>query len=174
MLAMIWFCQKPCQNLTLSSKRYDVTRKKSANVPRASNVPVMAFDNFAFKDSHASTGTAKVKNGLVKNDDLLMKSPLLRIDGAGEVSLPKETIDYTLTTKFVGSLEGQGGKERDKLKGVSIPVHVAGTFSKPTYTPDLAVVVTEAAKAEVDKRVKKELQKKLGDGLSDTLKGLLH
>ena len=120
------------------------------------------------------SGSATVKNGLVKNDDLVMKSPLLRISGAGEVSLPKETIDYTLTTKFVGSLEGQGGKDRDRLKGVSIPVHVAGTFSQPTYTPDLAVVVTEAAKAEVDKRVKKELQKQLGDDLSDTLKGLLH
>ena len=120
-------------------------------------------------------GSATVNKGLVKNDDLLMKSPLLRIDGAGEVSLPKETIDYTLTTKFVGSLEGQGGKDRDKLKGVSIPVHVAGTFSKPTYTPDLAAVASEAAKAEVDKRVRKELQEKLGDDLSDSLlKGLLH
>jgi len=118
-------------------------------------------------------GSATVKNGLVKNDDLMMKSPLLRIDGAGEVSLPKETINYTLTTKFVESLEGQGGKDRDNLRGVSIPVHVAGTFSKPTYTPDLAAVVTEAAKAEAGKRVKKELQKKLGEDITDQLlKGL--
>ena len=123
-------------------------------------------------------GSATVKKGLVKNDDLLMKSPLLRIDGAGEVSLPKETIDYTLTTKFVDSLEGQGGKGKKKLKGVSIPVHIAGTFSNPTYTPDVAAVASEAAKAEVDKRLKKEqkkLQKKLGkDATDDLLKGLLH
>jgi AsmA protein len=126
-------------------------------------------------------GSATVKKGLVKNDDLLMKSPLLRIDGAGEVSLPKETIDYTLTAKFVSSLEGQGGKGKKKLKGVSIPVHVAGTFSHPTYTPDLAAVASDAAKAEVDKRLKKEkekLEKKLGkdasDSLDSVLKGLLH
>ncbi|MEN8207392.1 MAG: AsmA family protein [Pseudomonadota bacterium] len=123
-------------------------------------------------------GSATVKNGLVKNDDLVMKSPLLRINGAGEVSLPKETIDYTLTTKFVGSLEGQGGKGKKKLKGVSIPVRVAGTFSQPSYTPDLAAVASEAAKAEVDKRLKKEkkkLQKKLGKDLPDSLlKDLLH
>jgi AsmA protein len=126
-------------------------------------------------------GSATVKKGLVKNDDLLMKSPLLRINGAGEVSLPKETIDYTLTTKFVDSLEGQGGKGKKKLKGVSIPVHIAGTFSDPTYTPDLAAVASEAAKAEVDKRLKKEqkkLQKKLGkdaaDSVDSLLKGLLH
>ena len=126
-------------------------------------------------------GSATVKKGLVKNDDLLMKSPLLRIDGAGEVSLPKETIDYTLTTKFVDSLEGQGGKGKKKLKGVSIPVHIAGTFSNPTYTPDVAAVASEAAKAEVDKRLKKEqkkLEKKLGkdgaDSVDSLLKGLLH
>ena len=119
------------------------------------------------------SGSATVKNGLVKNDDLIMKSPLLRISGAGEVSLPKETIDYTLTTRFVGSLEGQGSEDRDTLKGVSIPVHVTGTFSEPSYTPDLAAVATEAVKAEAGKRVQKELQKRLGKDISDhLLKGL--
>ena len=53
-------------------------------------------------------GSATVNQGLVSNDDLVMKSPLLRITGAGEISLPQEAIDYTLTTKFVGSLEGHG------------------------------------------------------------------
>ena len=121
-------------------------------------------------------GSATVNNGLVKNDDLVMKSPLLRITGAGEVNLPKEAVDYTLTTKFVGSLEGQGGKGSSKLDGVSIPVHVGGTFSKLTYAPDLGAVMTDAAKAEVDKRVQKEkkkLEKKLGTDIPDSLlKGL--
>jgi AsmA protein len=117
-------------------------------------------------------GTAKITNGKVINDDLLMKSPLLRITGAGKVSLPKETIDYTLTTKFVGSLKGQGGESMEELEGLSIPVHVGGTFSKPTYAPDLAAVLSDAAKAEVEKKVEKEkkkLQKKLGDDLTDKL-----
>jgi AsmA protein len=117
-------------------------------------------------------GTATITEGKVKNDDLLLKSPLLRVTGAGKVSLPKETIDYTLTTKFVGSLKGQGGEEMAELKGVSIPVHVGGTFSKPTYVPDLAAVLQDAAKAEVQKKVEKEkekLQEKLGDDLTDKL-----
>ena len=117
-------------------------------------------------------GTATITNGKVKNDDLLLKSPLLRITGAGKVSLPEETIDYTLTTKFVGSLKGQGGEEMKELQGVSIPVHVGGTFSKPTYVPDLAAVLSDAAKAEVQKKVEKEtrkLQKKYGGDLTDKL-----
>jgi AsmA protein len=117
-------------------------------------------------------GTAKITSGKVVNDDLLMQSPLLRITGAGMVSLPQETIDYTLTTKFVGSLKGQGGEGIEELKGLSIPVHVGGTFSKPTYAPDLAAVLSDAAKAEVEKKVEKEkkkLQKKIGDELGDKL-----
>ncbi|HYQ72502.1 MAG TPA: AsmA family protein, partial [Gammaproteobacteria bacterium] len=85
-------------------------------------------------DFSAMQGTATVTNGVVNNDDLLIQSPLLRITGKGQVSLPVETIDYTLTTKLVGSLEGQGGKSLEELKGVAIPVRVGGTFSKPTYS----------------------------------------
>jgi AsmA protein len=121
-------------------------------------------------------GTATVTNGLVKNDDLILQSPLLRITGAGEVNLPKEAVDYMLTTKFVGSLEGQGGKGYQELEGLSVPVHVGGTFSKLTYAPDLGAVAKDAAKAEVEKRVQEEkqkLEKKLGTDIPDSLlKGL--
>jgi len=129
-------------------------------------------------DFSSLRGTAKVTNGLVRNDDLIAQSPLLRITGKGEASLPAENIDYTLTTKFVGSLEGQGGKGMDELKGVSIPVHVGGNFSKPTYTPDLGAALSEAAKAKVEEKVeeqKQKLQKKLGDKVQDKLlKGLFN
>jgi len=123
-------------------------------------------------------GTATVSNGIVRNDDLLLQSPLLRISGKGQVSLPAETIDYTLTTKLVGSLEGQGGKSQEELKGVSIPVRVGGTFSKPTYAPDLGAALSEAAKARLEEKVEKQkqkLQEKLGDELQDKLlKGLFN
>jgi AsmA protein len=129
-------------------------------------------------DFSTMQGTATVSNGLVRNDDLLLQSPLLRISGKGQVSLPAETIDYTLTTKFVGSLEGQGGKSLEELKGVSIPVRVGGTFSKPTYSPDLGAALSDAAKARLEEKVeeqKQKLQEKLGDELQDKLlKGLFN
>ncbi len=121
-------------------------------------------------------GTAVITNGLIRNDDLSMSSPLLRISGKGEVSLPKETIDYTLTTKIVGTLEGQGGAALGELKGISIPVHVAGTFSKPSYTPDLAAALSDVAREKVKEKVeeqKQKIQEKLGEELQDKLlKGL--
>ena len=102
-----------------------------------------------------------------------MKSPLLRIKGEGKVGLPDESIDYLLTTKIVGTLEGQGGKTLKELKGVAIPVRVGGTFSAPTWTPDLGAavgdVVKEKAKKEIEKKSRDLLKDKLDDEL---LKGL--
>ena len=122
------------------------------------------------------SGTAVVTNGLLRNDDLSLQSPLLRITGKGQTHLAEETIDYTLITKFVGTLEGQGGKGLGELKGVEIPVHIGGTYSKPVYKPDLAAAVTEAAKAKVQEKVdekideqKQKIEQKIGDKL---LKGL--
>jgi AsmA protein len=110
-------------------------------------------------------GTATVTNGLVKNKDLSLKSPLLRIKGKGTISLPEETIDYLLKTKIVGSLEGQGGKVRSELKGVTIPVHIGGTFSKPTYTPDLAAALGDSAKEKAQEEIEKKTQDLLKDQL---------
>ena len=122
------------------------------------------------------SGSVSVTNGLARNDDLLLQSPLLRVSGAGQTSLVDETIDYTLTTKLVGSLEGQGGKGLEDLKGVAIPVKVSGSWSKPSYAPDVSSALSEAAKEKVKQKVdeklgeqKQKIQEKIGDKL---LKGL--
>ena len=118
-------------------------------------------------------GTARVANGVIHNDDLSMKSPLLRIKGEGKAGLPDESIDYLLTTKIVGSLEGQGGKTLKDLKGVAIPIRIGGTFSKPTWTPDLGAAVGDVVKEKAKKEIEKKSQDLLKDKLdADLLKGL--
>jgi len=138
--------------------------------------PAPADDQPNQTDFAELKGTAEVTNGLVSNHDLSLKSPLLRITGKGEISLPKETIDYLLTTKIVGSLEGQGGGALNDLKGIAIPVRIGGTFSKPTYMPDLSAALGEAAKAKVQEKVeekKRKLQEKVQEKVQEKLlKGL--
>ena len=120
-------------------------------------------------------GSAKITNGVIDNRDFNMQSPLLRATGAGTVDLVKEQLDYLLSAKIVGSLQGQGGKELEQLKGVTIPVKITGPFSKPSYQPDLSAVVSdqvkEKAKAQVEEK-KKEVEEKLQDKLKGKLKGL--
>jgi len=121
------------------------------------------------------SGSAKITNGLIRNDDLTAMSPLLRVGGAGTADLVSEKIDYLVTTKIVGSLEGQGGKELGELKGVEIPVRVTGTFSAPSYKVDLQKVLEGEAKQKIEKhtdKLEEKLQKKLGDDVGDKLKGL--
>lgn len=111
-------------------------------------------------------------NGVIKNQDLQAKSPLLRIDGKGEVDLPKDSIDYLITTELVKSLAGQGGKGRDDLAGVAIPVRVTGSLGEPSYRPDLEAALSAKAKAQLEEK-KQEVTKKVEEKAKEKLDGML-
>ena len=110
-------------------------------------------------------------NGLIRNKDLKAKSPLLRIEGEGEVNLPADSIDYLVTTELVGSLAGQGGKERHDLAGVAIPVRVSGPLSQPKYRPDLQAALSAKAKAQLDEK-KEEVTRKVEEKAKEKLEGV--
>ncbi|MDZ7751866.1 MAG: AsmA family protein [Gammaproteobacteria bacterium] len=117
------------------------------------------------------TGSVRITDGIVTNDDLYAKSPLLRINGKGMANLLAEEIDYLLTTTIVGTLKGQGGKELEELQGVPIPVRVGGTFQKPSFKPDLGEVLKSKATQEIKKKAEEKVKEKLGDKLKDKLGG---
>jgi AsmA protein len=82
-------------------------------------------------------GSATLTNGHIVNKDLLMKSPLLRVNGQGWADLPKNTTDYTATVTVVGTLEGQDGKSIEDLKGLPLPINVKGSLDDPSISLDL-------------------------------------
>ncbi len=104
-------------------------------------------------------GSVTVKNGLVTNKDLEAKSPLLRVDGKGTAHLVTEKLDYLVKAAVVGSLEGQGGKELEDLKGLTVPIRITGSFSDPKFNVELAALLDAKAKAELEKK-KKEVEQK--------------
>jgi AsmA protein len=109
---------------------------------------------------------------VISNNDLQAKSPLLRIEGEGSANLVTEQLDYTLHTTIVATAEGQGGKELENLKGLTIPIRVSGTFSDPKYRPDLASIAKARAKKELEKqqeRLKSKAEEKLKDKLGKDL-----
>ncbi len=126
---------------------------------RIKGEPVPQMEGPNQTDFSEMGGSATVSNGLVKNDDLRIKTPLMRITGKGKVDLPAESVDYLVTANFVDSLEGQGGKDLRDLAGIAVPVRVGGTFGKLTYTPDLQAALEENAREEIEKETKK-LQEK--------------
>ena len=111
-------------------------------------------------------GSGVIKNGVVKNDDLYLASPALRVTGKGKVDLVGNQVNYLLTTKVVGSLEGQGGS--DKLKGVAIPVRIKGDLSNPSPSVDLEAALKANAEHKLEEK-KQELLDKAGEKLQDKL-----
>lgn len=125
-------------------------------------------------DFTSITGTATIRNGVVRNDDLAGASPLLRVAGKGEVDLPRERIDYQVTATVVNTATGQGGKELERLKQVPVPIRIQGSLADPSISLDLEALAREAAKGEVKTRVEEEIDKRLGDDaapVKELLKG---
>ncbi|MGS0680043.1 AsmA family protein [Shewanella sp. 125m-7] len=112
-------------------------------------------------DFTSMTGSFRIAKGVVSNPDLDMASPLIRLRGAGTANIINEALDYKLTTSVVGSLEGQGGDERDALYGVEIPFVITGTMSDPKFALDTKALLDSKLKDETNK-LKDSLFKKFG------------
>ena len=85
------------------------------------------------------SGTFRITGGILRNDDLLLLNPLLRVTGAGTADLPERRVDYRVEPKVVGSLEGQGGDAA--AQGLAVPVIAEGPWHDIKYRPDLAAAV---------------------------------
>lgn len=118
------------------------------------------------------TGSFTIKNGILNNPDLIMKSPLLRVSGKGDVDLPARSIKYRVEPKAVASLEGQGGKT--DLGGVMVPIIIEGKWENLSFRPDLAGAIGAAVKdpkALLDKAAGGgKVKDSIGGSLGKTLK----
>jgi AsmA protein len=85
------------------------------------------------------SGTFKIVNGILLNDDLKLLSPLLRIGGKGTVDMPKRSVNYRIEPKVVASTKGQGSSA--DTSGIKVPVVVSGPWDNLSYKPDLAGVI---------------------------------
>ena len=126
-----------------------------------------SFDDAQATDFAELSGTFRIDKGIVRNDDLSLVAPLVRMTGAGEVPLPPRTVDYVVKPKLVGTLEGQGGAS--DLSGVAVPIQVSGPWHDISYKPDLAGILKEQIKDPG--AVMEKLQD--GEGAKDVLKNLV-
>jgi AsmA protein len=69
------------------------------------------------------SATYTITKGIMKNDDLVIKSGTVPITGAGTADLPARTMDYRVTVSIAGA--------------VGIPVKITGPWDNPNYRPDL-------------------------------------
>jgi AsmA protein len=114
-------------------------------------------------------GSFTVADGVLRNDDMRLQAPTLRVDGSGRVNLPERTIDYRLEPKLATTLKGQGGER--EVAGLLVPVIVKGPWDDPSIAPDLSAVARQAL--ENPEALKEQIEQ-LGDqgkAIKDALKG---
>lgn len=128
-----------------------------------------------------------IADGIASSTDLDLKSPLLRIEGAGRIDIPAGTIDYLARPALVATAQGQGGRDRDALHGVTVPVHVTGALAAPEWQVDWASVARELLRSKAGDRLREsvapqvdelkerrdEARDALKDKAADKLRGLL-
>ncbi|MDO8891697.1 MAG: AsmA family protein [Sulfurimicrobium sp.] len=102
-----------------------------------------------------------IQRGVAHNEDLAAKSPLLRLAGNGDIDIGAERLNYLAKATVVGTLKGQGGRELEALKGVTVPVRISGPFATPKFALDFNALVTESVKQEVKGRAQEVLKEGL-------------
>jgi AsmA protein len=120
-----------------------------------------AADKNQKTDFSELTATFKIANGVARNNDLSMKSPLLRVGGEGELNIGEDSLNYLVKATIVGTAKGQGGRDAEELKGLTVPVRVAGPLSAPSYKLDFGAMASDTAKQELKTRLQDRL---LGGG----------
>src|SRR6266850_2290105 len=136
----------------------ELLRRARAAVGKQSGQAADSKERTDFSELSASFS---IKNGVAHNEDLDIKSPLLRIGGSGDIDIGRSTISYLVKASVVGTTKGQGGSERDELAGLTVPVKLSGSFDALKYEVDYRAVAGDLAKTRV------------GDKFRDRLKGLI-
>ena len=95
-----------------------------------------ANDKSRKTDFSELTASFAIKNGVAHNEDLDAKAPLFRLGGKGDINIGASSLDYTAKAAVVATTKGQGGAERDRLAGLTVPVRLSGPFDDLKYQVD--------------------------------------
>jgi AsmA protein len=114
-----------------------------------------------------------ITNGVVNTDGTNLASPLVRVVATGKANLVDESLDLRVEPKFVGTLKGQ--EDTKERSGIMVPVLVKGTFSAPSFRPDLKGMLEQQLKERTLPSPKDLLKPEEGETKTpqERLKGLL-
>jgi AsmA protein len=86
-----------------------------------------------YTDVTEFSGSARISNGVVNNQDFKAGAPYLRLSGKGIVNLVPETLDYQLIANIVGTPNFGGDEGLDVLEGIDIAIRLTGPMDSPDY-----------------------------------------
>ncbi|MFV2053540.1 AsmA family protein [Aliiroseovarius sp. YM-037] len=101
--------------------------------------------------------TFDMAGGVLSNDDLSFRSPLVTATGAGTVGIGERTLNYRVVPVALQGDDGSGG--------FSVPVLITGTWADPKFRPDLQSLIDRELADEreaLEERLRQEAQERLG------------
>lgn len=124
----------------------------------------------------------QVADGVARSRDLDMKSPFLRLGGEGAIDVGRGRIDYLARATVTGTSKGQDGAELEALKGLTVPVRLAGPFEAMDWKIEWSAVAGGLLQKKLEDKIGEKLglkqaapgasQPKSQDKVKETLKGL--
>jgi AsmA protein len=106
--------------------------------------------------------SARIADGVAQSDDLDLKSPFLRVGGAGRFDIGRGRIDYTARATVTASATGQDGAGLEALRGVTVPVLLSGPFEAIDWKIQWSAVASAAVKDKLKDKLTEALGARLG------------
>ncbi|MGH8666157.1 MAG: AsmA family protein, partial [Burkholderiales bacterium] len=156
-------------------------RSVRSKIDQLRGQPVQSANKTEKTDFTELKASFKVTNGVAHNDDLSLKSPLLRLEGAGDIDIGEDRMNYLLKATLVATSKGQGGRDVDELAGITVPVQLTGALSSPQWSIDVAGMAAGLAKKKLQDRILERVPggsekggsgRGIEDAIKDRLEGL--
>ena len=138
---------------------------------RAETMGINQNEKTTFSEFKASF---RIKDGVARNDDLSVRSTVLRLTGSGDIDIGQNRMDYNVKAILAKTEQGHTG---------TLPVKVQGAFDDLRIKVDYAALFADVARQHLDGEkavLKKKLdmekdaaKAKLEDKLKQRLKGLI-
>lgn len=100
----------------------------------------------------------QIADGVARSRDLDMKSPFLRLGGEGAIDVGRGRIDYLARATVTSTSKGQDAADLAALKGLTVPVRLAGPFE----SLDWKIEWSSVAAGLVTRKLEDKLSEKLG------------
>jgi AsmA protein len=136
------------------------------NLSRDTRVQTLGVDKSEKTEFSEFKASFKVHNGVAHNDDLAVKSTVLRLSGNGDIDIGHDSLNYNAKAALAKTEHGRTG---------TLPVNVSGPFDSLKFKIDYGALLVDVAKQKIDEKkekVKEDAKAKLQEELKKSLKGL--
>lgn len=113
-------------------------------------------------------GSMTIANGVVKMNALNIGLNKLKARGSGTVSLPKETLNFSIKTTLLGDLENKACEVHERYRDIGWPIRCAGSWNDDPS--DLCSLDRKGIQKIIGRLAEKELKRKATEKLEEKLR----